>query len=139
MFKVGVDIEGFSYVDFDKKIIKRALKQEHPPIRILAKKLIKRGAASNPGELPKSQTGLMIKSIKSRVSKKGWAAIIGSYPVGRMTETKDGFYPIFLIKGTKRGIEKRKNFIEDAFNSRRERAREAIRSAMFNALIPRKK
>lgn len=138
MFKLGVDIEGFSYVDFDKKIIKRALKQEHPPIRRLAKNVIKRGAASNPGEFPKNQTGLMIKSIKSRVSKKGLAAIIGSYPIGRMTETKDGFYPIFLIKGTKRGVKKRKNFIEDAFNKRRDHAREAIRNAMFNALIPRK-
>jgi len=137
MFKVGVDIHGFSYIDFDRKIIKKVLKIESIPIRGIAKKLIKRGVASSPGEIPKSQTGLMIKSIKSNVSKKGWTAFIGSYRVGRMLDSKDGFYPAFLMKGTKRGLKKRGNFIESAFNSRRDHAREAIRDAMFKALKPR--
>ncbi len=139
MFKVGVDIKGFDYVDFDKRIIKKTLKQQHPPIRNLAKKLIsRRGNTSAPGEFPARQTGLMVRSVKSFVSKKGWTAIIGSYPVGRMLENKDGFYPAYLMKGTKRGIKKRKNFIEDAFNRRREIARDAIRDAMISALVPRK-
>lgn len=131
---VSVGFTGHSRIDFDKKPIKRTLRQEGGQIRKLARRLVSRRAVSAPGEMPGRQSGVLMRSIKVKVSSGGFWAKVAPYKTNEMKK----FYPAFLFHGSaKRNIAKRDNYMESALDSRRSAAQAAILSALQGSLKPR--
>ncbi|APW38973.1 hypothetical protein RD110_18640 [Rhodoferax koreense] len=131
---VSVSFAGHTRIDFDKKPIKRTLRQEGAQIRKQARRLLSRRAVSVPGEMPGRQTGALMRSIKVKVASGGFWAKVAPYKTNEMKK----FYPAFLFYGsTKRNFEKRGNYMESALDTRRAAAQSAIRSALQGALKPR--
>lgn len=87
--------DGFTFWDFDKKVIRSALREVGKDVRKAARQRISKRAVSRPGEPPGKQTGEMQRSIKATVSKSGNAVWI------RPTKTKNmrEFYPAFVVFG----------------------------------------
>jgi len=139
MFDLYTTLDGFSIIDFDKKKIRAALRLEATPIRDLAKKAVSHRQRSDPRMNPGSRTGLLKKSIKAKVSRSGFLVAIAPFRIGRMNKNNNAFYPAYLLYGTRDGtLRPRNNYIADAFNARKDHARESIKNALENALIPRK-
>jgi len=132
--QVSVGFAGHSRIDFDKKPIKRTLRQQAGEIRKVARRLVARRAISGPGEMPGRRSGVLQRSIKVKVSSGGFWAKVAPYKTSEMKV----FYPAFLFHGSaKRNIEKRGNYMEFALNTRRAAAQVAIQSALQGALKPR--
>lgn len=87
--------DGFTFWDFDKKVIRSALREVGKDVRKAVRQRISKRAVSRPGEPPGKQSGEMQKSIKATVSKSGNAVWI------RPTKTKNmrEFYPAFVVFG----------------------------------------
>lgn len=121
--------DGFTFWDFDKKVIKSALSEVGRDVRKAARQRISKRAVSRPGEPPGKQSGEMQRSIKATVSRSGQSVWI------RPTKTKNmrEFYPAFVVFGHRgpgsdsidqrskkrkgqKVAEARQNFIETAAN-----------------------
>lgn len=87
--------DGFTFWDFDKKVIKSALRKVGNEVRKAARKRISKRAVSRPGEPPGRQSGVMQDSIKATVLKSGNAVKIR--PV--KTQEMRVFYPTFVVFG----------------------------------------
>ncbi len=87
--------DGFTFWDFDKKVIKSALSEVGRDVRKAARQRISKRAVSRPGEPPGKQSGEMQRSIKATVSRSGQSVWI------RPTKTKNmrEFYPAFVVFG----------------------------------------
>ena len=87
--------DGFTFWDFDKKVIRSALRDVGKDVRKAARLRISKRAVSRPGEPPGKQSGEMQGSIKATVSKSGNSVWI------RPTKTKNmrEFYPAFVVFG----------------------------------------
>lgn len=144
--QIHVTLTGHSRIDFDRRPIRKALRQEAAAVRKTARRLVARRVVSQPDDYPGRQTGDTQRSIKSRLSKRGLYAIVEPVRTARMDARK--FYPAILTYGVpqRRGsqsrqgqkrIEPRKNFIAAALDSRRNSARAALANALQSALIPR--
>jgi len=132
--RVSATLAGHSRIDFDKKPIKKVLRQQGGEIRKVARRLVARRAISGPGEMPGRQSGVLMRSIKVKVSSGGFWARVSPFKTNEM----EVFYPAFLYYGSvKRGIEKRANYMESALDTRRAAAKDAIRTALQGALKPR--
>lgn len=134
--------DGFKFFDFDKKVIKRGLRNVGRDIRKEARQLISRKAVSAPGDFPGKDTGVMSKSIKATVSRSGHSVWIRPTKTAGMRD----FYPAFVIYGHrgpktdsqnqrskkrkgKKAAEPRKNFIEAAANNYAPRFAEVMEAA----------
>jgi hypothetical protein len=133
MIKVHATITGHSRIDFDKKQIRKVLRQQGAAVRKEARRLVSRRAISMPGQAPGRATGVLMRSIKVKVASGGFWAKVAPQKTSEMKE----FYPAYLYYGTKRGLAKRENYMTTALDTRREAARAAIGDALRNALKPR--
>lgn len=127
-------LTGHSKIDFDKRKVRKALRQQGAVIRKKARKLVARRAISGAGANPGRDTGALMRSIKVKVSSGGFWVKVAPY---RTDEMGDDFYPAFLYYGTPT-IKKRANYMGEALDSTRESAQRAILEALKDSLIPRK-
>jgi hypothetical protein len=133
---VGLDV-GLEYhkvIDYDRKAMRKALREGAAIIRKEGRRLVSRRAISNPGEFPGMQSGELRRAIGivSRGSKGGWVK------VGIRSIKGSVFYPAFLYYGsTKTGLAKRGNFMEKALQNSQAPVRAHVRGALKNALVPR--
>lgn len=143
MNEVNVKLFGFSRIDYDKKPIRKTLRQQIALVRDEARSLVSGGSPSSPGEYPGRRSGVLQRAIKSKVLRSGLAAVARPEKTARMG--KD-FYPAFLVHGVKErkgkalspGLKPRKDPMPDALERRTAPATEAIRLALETALVPRK-
>lgn len=150
---VHVKLKGFSRIDFDRSKIRKALRKEGRGVRKEARRLVARRAISGAGQYPGRQSGALQRSIRVKVSRPGFLVVIRPYKTAEMG--KD-FYPAFLHYGVRRRriaslakrhrkqpagpyrLAPRDNYMIDALESRKSTARTALKSALQDALIPRK-
>lgn len=96
--EIHVGLKYHSYIDYDRKALRRAMVKGAGEVRKEARRLIARRAISAAGEFPGSSTGTLRKAIGvvSKGSRGGWIK------VGvKKTAGMDHFYPAFLFYGTK--------------------------------------
>lgn len=95
--KVGLDFH--KTIDYDSKVMRRALVRGSAEIRKEARRLIARRAISAAGEFPGQSSGKLKRSIGvvSKGSKGGWIKI-GVRKIAGM----DKYYPAFLFYGVKK-------------------------------------
>lgn len=131
---VNVGLTGHKTIDYDRKAMRKALRQGGGLVRKEARRLLSRRAISAPGEIPGMQTGALKRAIGivSRGSKGGWVK------VGVRAIKGSIFYPAFLYYGSpKTGLEKRANFMEMALDNRRTDVKSLIQGALSDSLVPR--
>lgn len=88
--------DGFKFADFDVQVMKRGLRKEGAEIAKVAKKLVSKRGVSEPGGFPGKQSGVLRKSVKSKVSRSGFTATIKPWLIADM----DGeFYPAYVYYG----------------------------------------
>lgn len=136
MLEINATLEGFSRIDFDGKKIRKTMRLLGRDVQKEARRLVARRAISGAGEYPGKQTGTLWRAIKYRVSRPGFLVRIQP---DKTSEMGADFYPAFLRYGsTKRNLAPRGNYMTDALESRRNMARDAIKRALKDALVPRK-
>lgn len=121
--------DGFKFFDFDKKVIRKALREVGRDVRKESRQLISKRAVSRPGEPPGKQSGELQRSVKATLSKSGHSVWIRPAKTSKMRD----FYPAFVIFGHRgpgsdsidqrskkrkgqKVAEARQNFIETAAN-----------------------
>ena len=132
--ELQVGLEFHKVIDYDRKAMRKALREGGAEVRKEARRLLSRRAVSAPGEIPGMQTGMLKRAIGvvSVGSNGGWVK------VGPKTIKGSVFYPAFLFYGSpKTGLEKRGNFMTAALDEKREAVRSMIRDALKNSLVPR--
>lgn len=92
--KVTVD-PGFRVMDYDAKVLKKAMRQSANDVRKEARKLISQRAVSHPGDFPGMQTGAMRQAIKTKVSRSGLTAFVTPVKTAKMPV----YYPAFVVYG----------------------------------------
>lgn len=133
--ELHVGLEFHKTIDYDRKAMRKALREGAAQVRKEARRIVSRRAISMPGDFPGSQTGALKRAIGivSKGSKGGWIKV----GVRKTQEMKD-FYPAFLFYGSpKTGLAKRENFITAALASKRDGIRSQCRTALKNSLIAR--
>lgn len=135
--ELNVRIEGHTKLDFDKKVVRKALRKGGGEVRKVARRLVARRAISAPGEHPGKDTGLLQRSIGIHMAKRGlWLRVEPRYEVFKKAGVM--YYPAILYYGSKKqGIEPRGNYMTEALNQRRANVRTALRAAMEGAIVPR--
>lgn len=131
---INVGLTGHKTIDYDRKAMRKALREGGGLVRKEARRLLSRRAISAPGEIPGMQTGALKRAIGivSRGSKGGWVKI------GVRAIKGSIFYPAFLFYGSpKTGLEKRANFMEMALDNRRTDVKSLIQGALSDSLVPR--
>jgi hypothetical protein len=140
MFEVHASLTGHQSIDFDKKRIRKELRQLGGVVRKDARKLVARRAVSRAGEDPGKDSGAMQRSIKAKTYKTGMAARIAPQKTAEMGPE---YYPAFLMYGVRNAgspgwrIEPRNNFMITALEGRREMVRDTLTAALKTALKPR--
>lgn len=142
MNEVNVRLLGFSRIDYNKSVIRKALRLEINQVRNVARAAVSTASPSAPGEAPGLRTGVLKRAIKSKVSRSGLAAFARPEKTARMGKY---FYPAFLARGVKQrrgkvlrpGLKPRADYMVDALQRRSAAATETIRAALQNALVPR--
>lgn len=133
--ELSVGLEFHKIIDYDRKALKKAMREGAAQVRKEARRIVSRRAISAAGEFPGLQTGALKRAIGivGKGSKGGWIKI----GVRKSKEMKD-FYPAFLFYGSpSTGLAARGNFMVTALNSKREAVRSQIRAALKDSLVPR--
>jgi hypothetical protein len=99
-FSADVFWEGHSYLDFDKRKIRKAMRAIGADIRKVARKKVARRAVSDAGAAPGKQSGTLQRSIRVKVSKPGLLVRIAPDKTEAMGTH---FYPAFLNYGVRQG------------------------------------
>lgn len=94
LISVSVD-EGFKRIDYDPKVMRKAIKRVAKDVCEEAQKLISRKAVSLPGTFPGQDTGEMQRSIQIKMSKSGYSAVVRPTQTDKMKE----YYPAFVVYG----------------------------------------
>lgn len=148
---VYLHVEGFeSYgrLDFDKKEIRKTMRQAGRVVQAEGRRLVSKGGPSRRGEYPARRTGRLRRSITYRVSRPGFLVKIEPKKTAAMG---DDFYPAYLFYGVRRGAKRgkshakqastggwriapRRNFMEDALDNRAGRVRALLSRAFSQAL-----
>lgn len=136
MLDIKVSMEGLRGIDFDRAKIRKTLRALGRDVQKEARRLVARRALSGAGDYPGRQTGALWRSIKYRVSKPGFLVRIQP---DKTQEIGADFYPAFLNYGSrKRNLEKRRNYMAEALESRRASARSALRNALLDSFKARR-
>ncbi|MDE2441877.1 MAG: HK97 gp10 family phage protein [Betaproteobacteria bacterium] len=134
-FDVRVGLEFHKTIDYDRKAMRKALREGAAQVRKEARRIVSRRAISAAGDFPGLQSGALKRAIGivSKGSKGGWIK------VGvRKSKEMTAFYPAFLFYGsTKNNLARRGNFITTALAAKRESVRGQIRDALKHSLVPR--
>lgn len=140
-FDLSVGLEFHKIIDYDRRAMRKALREGAAQVRKEARRIVSRRAISLSGDFPGLQTGALKRAIGivGKGSKGGWIKI----GVRKSKEMKD-FYPAFLFYGSNivgRGrngvLTRRGNFMTAALAAKRDTVRSQIRSALQNSLVPR--
>jgi len=99
-FAASVFWEGHSHLDFDRRQIRKAMRQIGADIRKVARRKVARRAVSEAGKAPGKQSGTLQRAINYRVSKPG--LLVSIRPDKTEAMGKD-FYPAFLNAGVRQG------------------------------------
>lgn len=127
-------VKGSINAEFSPAQMKRAMRVVGQDERKYARKLVARRAVSAAGGFPGKITGELQRSIRFKLSKSGWSVKVASCRTAVM-QTKDAFYPAFLIRGVKsRGIAARKDYIEAAYDARMDWAHAQIASSLIDGV-----
>ena len=97
--EVHVGLTFHKFIDYDRKVLRRAMVKGAAEIRKEARRLVARRAISAAGQFPGASTGVLRKAIGvvSKGSRGGWIK------VGvKKTNGMDSFYPAFLFYGVKK-------------------------------------
>lgn len=136
MLEVNATLQGFSRIDFNRSKVRKSMRLLGRDVQKQARRLVARRAISGAGEYPGRHTGALWRAIKYRVSKPGFMVVVRPDKTAEMGKF---FYPAVLQYGSKkRNIEKRKNYMEAALDSRRDYVRNTLRNTLQDALVPRK-
>lgn len=130
--QVHETIKGHSRIDFNKKRVRRAMRQAGGIVRKAARRLVSRRGVSGAGEYPGRDSGVLMRSIQVKVSRSGFMARVQPFKTAAMQE----FYPAFLHYGTPT-MDERENFMVDALDSTQAATRSVIREGLFSSLEPR--
>ena len=134
--ETNVKLEGFSRIDFDRVQIRRAMRTLGRDVQKESRKLVGRRMRSRPGENPGRRSGATVRSIKYKVSRPGFLVRIAPMKTPEMGEH---FYPAYLHYGSEKiNLKARNNYMVQALQNRSAKARNVLRRALQNALIPRK-
>lgn len=87
--------DGFKFVDFDLKPIKKNLRVVGRKVAAASKKAVSRQAISRPGEFPGKQSGELQSGIKHVVERSGRSVKI----IPTKTAKMKVFYPAFVVYG----------------------------------------
>ena len=142
---------GFRNIDYDPRELRKPLRAAGNEVRKIARTLIARRAVSEVGQYPGKQTGRMQRSIRVRLSRSGYAAMVSP----SQTSAMPVYYPAFVVYGhrgpnseteaqarrhKKRPGEKvaapRRNFIEDAAKQAAPDFRKSMGNALADAIKP---
>ena len=142
-------ISGHSRIDFDKKLVRKAMRKFGAEIRKDARRRVARRAVSGSGEYPGRDSGELWRSIRVRVSKPGFLVRISPEKTAAMKQ----FYPAYLHYGVtgrprrkdhreqskdgKWRIAPRGNYMTDALQDRSDTIRAGLRNMLMDALKPR--
>lgn len=133
--ELDVGLEFHKIIDFDKKALRRSLRDGAREVIKESRRLVARRAISAAGEFPGVDSGTLKRAIGivGRGSRGGWIR------VGvRKTDAMKAFYPAFLFYGSvKTGLAKRANYIVAALDTKRQIIRSNIRATLMTALVPR--
>ena len=133
--ELSVGLEFHKIIDYDRKALRKAMREGAAQVRKEARRIVSRRAISVAGDFPGMRTGTLKRAIGivGKGSKGGWIKV----GVRKSKEMKD-FYPAFLFYGSaSTGLAKRGNFMETALTNKRDAVRGQIRSALKNSLVPR--
>jgi hypothetical protein len=160
MMYAHVDVEGHTKLDFDRRLVRKALMKGGREIRKEARRLVARRAISKPGEAPGKQRGYLQRSIDlvTPFSKTGFWVKVEPTTQG-IKKSGRIYYPAVLFYGVRgrraaRGekrdqgkaakaerfvsgmtLEPRDNYMVKALERKREGVRAELRSALQAALI----
>lgn len=134
MIETFITLEGRAMPDFDKRTLRLGLRKAAAKIRKDARKNLSRRAVSQAGEFPGMDTGDTRQSIRVRVSKSGWTAVVEPKRTPRMNQDK--FYPQILVHGRKkkRPLSPRKDPVRTALDDRRGEIQQDLFNALHKAL-----
>lgn len=140
MIGLHVTLAGFHRLEYDKKRIRKALREEGAGVRIVARALVAKHGTSGPGDYPGLQSGLLRRSIKSRLLRGELAVLVE--PARSVLEkargADDAGYPWILAAGAvRRHLVKRDDYVAEALERRRAAATGAISGALHEALVVR--
>lgn len=131
MIDIRIDVDGINSIIFNKRELKSAFKKGGAVVRKESRRLIASKAISAAGQFPGYDTGAMSRSIKVKPGSGGGYVKIMPYKTSEMG--KD-FYPAFLMVGTRRGLQPRKDFMVQALDNKQAEIKSAIRKALQDAL-----
>lgn len=144
--QIFVTVEGKERIDFDKKKVRKALRDSGRMIQKEGRRIVSQRAVSQPGDYPGRDTGTLRKSIRLKVSRPGFLVSIAP----RMVEGMERFYPAFLHYGVKQGAVRQKdhkkqtisqwrvsprgNYMVEALQRREVQAKTALANALKESL-----
>lgn len=96
---------GFRNIDYDPRALRKPLRAAGNEVRKIARMLIARRAVSEAGQYPGKQTGRMQRSIRVRLSRSGYAAMVSPSKTSAMPV----YYPAFVVYGHRGRIRKPKH------------------------------
>lgn len=143
MTEVHVDLMGHSRIDFDRRIIRKALRKAANPVRREARRLIARRngggrtyrvwgdmvrRASAPGAPPARLTAQLGRSIDTKMVNDGFAVYVGP-------NLRRAFYARFLAGGTQAMAAR--PFMDLALEAHAAPIAALLETAMVEALQPR--
>jgi hypothetical protein len=131
MLDVNIQVKGFNRLYFEKRELKAAIRLGGREVAKESRRLIANRAVSSPDDFPGYDTGAMSRAIKVKVGSGGLYAVVSPH---KTAEMGGDYYPAYLIYGTKRGLEKRKDFVVSALESKRQMVRMLIRRSLVKAI-----
>lgn len=144
MIELHGAVEGYSRIDFDRARIRRALRRLAKPLVGEARALVARKQVSRPGSHPGRSTGALMRAIKAKEHRSGFAVSIAPFRTPRlMRKGEDAYYPAFLLYGAERGpqggsLAPRQNYIATVAQRHEAEVEQGLGLALREALIPRK-
>ncbi|WP_417536102.1 hypothetical protein [Methylophaga sp.] len=125
-----VKVESLSLWDFDRDVLTDGLRSEGKLQAKDAKRLVARKAISKAGEYPGKRSGVLQRSIKTKMFRNG----LGVYITHQMPRGQFR-YPFVLVNGSsKNGIKARKDYIVDTFTSRRSAVLAMIQASLKKSI-----
>jgi hypothetical protein len=131
MLDVNIQVKGINRLYFEKRELKAAIRLGGREVAKESRRLIANRAVSGASDFPGYDSGAMSRAIKVKVSSGGLYATVSPH---KTQEMGDDYYPAYLIYGTKRGLEKRKDFVVSALDNKRSMVRMLIRRSLIKAL-----
>ncbi len=125
--------KGLNALDFDRKTVMGALRQQARKIQKASKQLVSAKGPSQPGQYPGRDSGKMRKFIKVHASKKKtklWTRV----QVDTLPDEKFWYPSVLNYGSSKRNIQPRRNAIVNAGEMNATEAQNAIADAMWKGI-----